>query len=251
MSRPRSIAALTTALVVAAAGAAAGAQASGPGGMEQGPRPPERPTKVVIIVVDSLSREIVDKYDMRNVQTLMRDGVDTPRGYLGHTGSVTVVTHNVITSGQLPKHMGWTDEGYRDVDGVLPRPRAGQPRPALHHEQLRPTQMFTLQQARATPSSTTTSSARTRRPRRSRSAPRATPRTRSAAPRPDSIITFSSATCAGVAGLLAQAGRHQRAVVHPRRSRAAGSGCTAATRPTPTTRPSCPPSSTRSTATAT
>ena len=96
---------------------------------------PDRPTKVVIIVVDSLSKEIVDKYDMRNVEALMRDGVDTPRGYLGHTGSVTVVTHNVITSGQLPKHMGWTDEGYRDVDGDPRRPRADQPRPALHHQQ--------------------------------------------------------------------------------------------------------------------
>ena len=56
---------------------------------------------------------------MQNVEALMADGVDTPRGYLGHTGSVTVVTHNVITSGMLPKHMGWTNEGYRDVDGVL------------------------------------------------------------------------------------------------------------------------------------
>ena len=78
-----------------------------------------KPDKVVIIVVDALSREIVEKYDMANVEALMADGVNTPRGYLGHTGSVTVVTHNVITSGMLPKHMGWTNEGYRDVDGVL------------------------------------------------------------------------------------------------------------------------------------
>ncbi len=77
------------------------------------------PDKVVIIVVDALSREIIEKYDMPNIEALMADGVDTPRGYLGHTGSVTVVTHNVITSGMLPKHMGWTNEGYRDVDGVL------------------------------------------------------------------------------------------------------------------------------------
>ena len=78
-----------------------------------------RPDKVVIIVVDSLSKEIVDRYDMDNVQEMMDDGVDTPRSYLGHLGSVTVVTHNVITSGLLPKHMGWTDEGYRDVEGVF------------------------------------------------------------------------------------------------------------------------------------
>ncbi|WP_107766849.1 alkaline phosphatase family protein [Nocardioides terrigena] len=152
MSRPRTIAAITTALVVAAVGAAAGAgaQASGPGGMEHGPRPPERPTKVVIIVVDSLSREIVDTYDMRNVETLMRDGVDTPRGYLGHTGSVTVVTHNVITSGQLPKHMGWTDEGYRDVDGLLGDPEPDNP-DQLYITSNATTDLLTLQEAAGYP----------------------------------------------------------------------------------------------------
>ncbi len=77
------------------------------------------PKKVVVIVVDALSREIVEKYKMRNVQALMRDGADAPNGYLGHLGSVTVVTHNVLTTGALPKNMGWTDEGYRDVDGLL------------------------------------------------------------------------------------------------------------------------------------
>ena len=77
------------------------------------------PKKVVVIVVDALSREIVEKYKMRNVQALMRDGADSPNGYLGHLGSVTVVMHNVLTTGALPKNMGWTDEGYRDVDHVL------------------------------------------------------------------------------------------------------------------------------------
>jgi predicted AlkP superfamily pyrophosphatase or phosphodiesterase len=78
-----------------------------------------RPDKVVVIVVDALSREIVQKYHMRNVEALMRHGANAPNAYLGHLGSVTVVSHNVIPTGALPKHMGWTDEGYRDVDGVL------------------------------------------------------------------------------------------------------------------------------------
>lgn len=81
-----------------------------------------RPTKVVVIVVDALSKEIIEKYGMRNVEALMKDGVDTPNGYLGHTGSVTVVSHNVITTGATPKNMGWTNEGYRDVDGLLGTP---------------------------------------------------------------------------------------------------------------------------------
>jgi hypothetical protein len=117
MARRRLLVSLAAASL-ACAGAVAGAQA----GAAADPDPSAAPDKVVIIVVDALSKEIVDKYDMQNVKALMADGVDTPRGYLGHTGSVTVVTHNVITSGMLPKNMGWTTEGYRDVDGVLGPP---------------------------------------------------------------------------------------------------------------------------------
>ena len=120
---------LLAAGALASAGAVAGAQT---GAAAKPKPPPATPDKVVIIVVDALSKEIVEKYDMQNVEALMADGVDTPRGYLGHTGSVTVVTHNVITSGMLPKNMGWTNEGYRDVDGVL----GARGRP-LHHQQLR------------------------------------------------------------------------------------------------------------------
>lgn len=80
------------------------------------------PKRVMIIVVDALSREIVKKYGMTTVQGLMETGANSPKGYLGHLGSVTVVTHNVLTTGVLPKHMGWTDDGYRDVDGVIGAP---------------------------------------------------------------------------------------------------------------------------------
>ena len=114
--RPRPLFAIITAgaaLAVATAGLQPGA-AAGRG------KPTPKPDKVVIILVDALSKEIVDKYDMDNVQALMNDYVDTPRSYLGHTGAVTVVTHNVITSGLLPNHTGWTSEGYRDVEDVLP-----------------------------------------------------------------------------------------------------------------------------------
>ena len=99
MARRRPL--LTIAAVAAALAVTAGAssgQAVGKGHSHHS----TKPTKVVIILVDALSKEIVDKYDMKNVERLMKDGVDTPRGYLGHVGSVTVVTHNVITSGQLP-----------------------------------------------------------------------------------------------------------------------------------------------------
>ena len=115
MARRRLLASLSACLLTGAL-AVAGASTSAAAKPKQ---PPTRPDKVVLIVVDALSKEIVEKYDMDNVRALMADGVDTPRGYLGHTGSVTVVTHNVLTSGMLPKNMGWTNEGYRDVEGVL------------------------------------------------------------------------------------------------------------------------------------
>ncbi len=33
--------------------------------------------------------------------------------------SETVVSHNVMVSGQFPKHMGWSDEAFRNVDGLF------------------------------------------------------------------------------------------------------------------------------------
>ena len=79
----------------------------------------EPPKRVLILVVDQFRPDYVDKFDMRNVRALMRDGVNFDNAYLGHMASETVITHNVITSGQQPKDMGWADEAFRDTDNVL------------------------------------------------------------------------------------------------------------------------------------
>jgi len=81
------------------------------------------PTRVLYIVLDSLRPEFIDAFGMHNVKALMAGGANYSNAYLGHMASETVVSHNVMTSGQLPKHMGWADEWYRDVDGVLGAPR--------------------------------------------------------------------------------------------------------------------------------
>jgi len=80
---------------------------------------PKRPTRVVIIVLDQTRRDTIMRYDMENVQALMDGGVNFPRAYLGHMAAETVISHNVMTSGQFPKHMGWSNEVYRDVGNVL------------------------------------------------------------------------------------------------------------------------------------
>jgi hypothetical protein len=56
---------------------------------------------------------------MVNVQALMAGGVSFPHAYLGHMAAETVISHNVMTSGLFPKHMGWSNEVFRDVDDVL------------------------------------------------------------------------------------------------------------------------------------
>ena len=92
---------------------------------EAGPpaaKKPDRPTRVVQIVLDQLRPEFIDRFNMTNVKRLIRGGASYPNAYLGHMASETVVSHNVMTSGQLPKNMGWSDEWYRDVDGLLGTP---------------------------------------------------------------------------------------------------------------------------------
>ncbi len=77
------------------------------------------PKRVLIVVLDQFRPDYVNKFDMRNVRALMRDGVNFDNAYLGHMASETVITHNVITSGQLPRDMGWADEAFRDSANVL------------------------------------------------------------------------------------------------------------------------------------
>jgi len=78
-----------------------------------------KPTKVIIITMDQMKPWYVDAYDMDNIKWLMDRGVNFKNATVGQMASETVVSHNSIVSGQLPKHMGWTDEVMRDTGNVL------------------------------------------------------------------------------------------------------------------------------------
>ena len=101
---------------LAASPALAGPDSSAAPSASKGHEPPQR---VVFIVLDQLRPAFIKKFDMKNVKALIRGGTSFPNAYLGHMASETVISHNVMTSGQLPKHMGWSDEWFRDSDGVL------------------------------------------------------------------------------------------------------------------------------------
>ena len=87
-------------------------------------KPPaaEPPSRVMIVVIDQFRPDYVERFDMANVRALMDGGINYERAILGHMAAETVITHNVLTSGRLPKNMGWVNEVYRDVDGVLGPP---------------------------------------------------------------------------------------------------------------------------------
>ena len=85
----------------------------------QAGRHPDRPSRVLIIMLDQARPDTVERYGMKNVQALMKKGTSFPNALVGHMAAETVVSHNVITSGLLPKHMGWSNEVYRDADAVL------------------------------------------------------------------------------------------------------------------------------------
>jgi predicted AlkP superfamily pyrophosphatase or phosphodiesterase len=84
-----------------------------------GPKQPDRPSRVVIIVLDQARPDTITRYGMTNVQALQRGGTSFPNAMVGHMAAETVISHNVITSGQLPRDMGWSNEVYRDEANVL------------------------------------------------------------------------------------------------------------------------------------
>jgi hypothetical protein len=87
-----------------------------------GDRDRKKPSRVVIIMLDQARPDTIERYGMENVKELMRRGASFPNALVGHMAAETVVSHNVITSGLFPKHIGWSNEVHRDVAGVLGPP---------------------------------------------------------------------------------------------------------------------------------
>lgn len=79
----------------------------------------KRPTHFVIVVIDQMQPGYAQQFGMTNVLDLQKKGVNFPNAYVGHMASETVIAHNVMVSGQFPKHMGWSDEAFRDVNNVI------------------------------------------------------------------------------------------------------------------------------------
>ena len=114
MYRPRVLAAFT-ATAAAATVLIAGATTT----TTEAAGPPAPPNRVVIVLFDQMIPQYANQYSMPNFRELRDSGTDFKKAYLGYMASETVTAHNVITSGLEPRHMGWTDEAYRDHANIF------------------------------------------------------------------------------------------------------------------------------------
>ncbi len=71
------------------------------------------------MLFDQMRPEYADRFGMTNFKSIRDGGRYFKKSYVGYMGSETVISHNAIVSGQLPKHMGWVDEAYRDTKNLL------------------------------------------------------------------------------------------------------------------------------------
>jgi arylsulfatase A-like enzyme len=114
MRRSRLLAAGAALAVLAAPlSAAVNSASAGPA-----PRKPAA-DRVLIVLFDQMLPQYADQFDMPNYRALRGTGTSYSKAYLGYMASETVIAHNVITSGLLPKHMGYTDEAYRDTGNIF------------------------------------------------------------------------------------------------------------------------------------
>ncbi|GAA1928455.1 alkaline phosphatase family protein [Nocardioides marmoribigeumensis] len=74
---------------------------------------------MLVVLFDQMLPQYADQFDMPNYRRLREEGHSFDQAYLGYMASETVIAHNVLMSGLLPKHMGYTDEAYRDWGNVF------------------------------------------------------------------------------------------------------------------------------------
>jgi hypothetical protein len=71
------------------------------------------PKRVLVVVMDQMHPGYAKQYNMTNVLWLQKHGANFQNAIVGDMASETVVSHNVMVSGMLPKHQGWSDASSR------------------------------------------------------------------------------------------------------------------------------------------
>jgi Type I phosphodiesterase / nucleotide pyrophosphatase len=78
-----------------------------------------KPDHVLFMVFDQMRPDYVDRYDLKNFKRLRAMGLNYVNSYVGHSASVTVVSHAVMSTGLLPKELPWQDDVVWDHNGYF------------------------------------------------------------------------------------------------------------------------------------
>lgn len=96
----------------------------------------EGPTKVMVLVFDQMRPDYIERFDLKNFKRLQKMGRNFSNSYVGHLGSLTIVSHAVISTGFLPKQLPWVDDVMVDKKGLLGKPGANYETTHLSQDQI-------------------------------------------------------------------------------------------------------------------
>jgi hypothetical protein len=79
----------------------------------------KKPERVLVMMFDQMRPDYIERYDLKNFKRLQKIGTNYPNALVGHSASVTIVSHLVVGTGLLPKNLPWADSFMWDREAVL------------------------------------------------------------------------------------------------------------------------------------
>jgi hypothetical protein len=80
--------------------------------------------RVMVLIFDQMRAEYIDRFDMKNFKRAQSFGINFENGIVGHLESNTIISHPVVQTGKLPKHLPWGTHAMKDVHGYLGKKNA-------------------------------------------------------------------------------------------------------------------------------
>lgn len=77
------------------------------------------PRRVLFLVFDQMRPDYVDRFNLKHFKTIRQQSAHYKNALVGHSASITIVSHMVMTSGLYPKDLPWTDDFYQNFKGLL------------------------------------------------------------------------------------------------------------------------------------
>lgn len=79
----------------------------------------QTPRRVMVLVFDQMRAEYIERFDLSNFKRAQKMGVNFDHGFVGHLESNTIISHPVISTGNLPRNLPWSAQVSKDTEGRL------------------------------------------------------------------------------------------------------------------------------------